>query len=168
MKRSTSILLLAAILVHLIGFYVYFVVRLGQIRSEMRENIALLSLEEMQVFELTTDEYESVRVNEHEVKINGRMYDHATPRLEKGMVILYAKHDEAEDDLLALLEEVVSTATSDTQEVPTELTTFFDLDFITQCSLPVSFTLIIKDQPWLLSEKLQSENLSVESPPPQT
>lgn len=133
----------------------------------MRESIALLSPEEMQVFELTIDDYESVRVNEHEIKINGRMYDHASPRFEKGMVILYAKHDEAEDNLLALLEEVVSTATKDTQKVPTELTTFFDLDFITQCSLPVSFTLTSKERPWLSSEKLQSEKLPIESPPPQ-
>ena len=133
----------------------------------MRENIAILSPDEMQVFELTPSEYESARENEHEVKINGRMYDYATQRFEKGVVILYAKHDEAEDNLLALLEEVVNTATSDTEEVPTELTTFFGLDFITQCSASVSFTLITKERSWLPAEKLQSEQLSIESPPPQ-
>ncbi|HRW98583.1 MAG TPA: hypothetical protein P5280_03795 [Cyclobacteriaceae bacterium] len=167
MKRTTSILLLAAILVHLIGFYVYFMVRLGQIRSEMRENIALLSPDEMQVFELTPDEYNSARENDHEVKINGRMYDHATPRVENGMVILYAKHDQAEDNLLALLEEVVSTATSDTQKVPTELTIFFDLDFIIQCTVPVNYTLAPKERSWLPIKKILSEKISVESPPPQ-
>ena len=159
-------MLLTVILIHLIGFYVYFVVRLDQIRSEMRENIAFLPPNEFEVFELTFEEYDRVRMDDHEVKINGRMYDHATPRIENGMVILYAKHDAAEDNLLSLVEEIVKTASGDTKEVPTELTTFFHLDCIPQGSLTINSTLTTRDCTSHPNEKLLSEKLPVESPPP--
>lgn len=128
--------------------------------------IGQLPDEEFEVFTFTQEEYLLVRVNDHEVKIDGKMYDHSAPKFEKGKVVLYGKHDEAEDNLIGFLKEVVNNTSKDQKPVPSQLLTFFSLTFISQPPLAID--------PVFKSEKLFgfylasliSQNYPVESPPP--
>jgi len=165
-KKIVSIVILSVVLMHLIGFYVYFVVRQGQIRQEMRESIGLLPSEEFETFILTDEEYLQVRVNDHEVKINGRMYDHSKPKFENGKVILFARHDEAEDNLIGFLTEVVNSSSQDKRPVPSQLFSFFSLTFISQIPLALNTTLETTTHLSFYSTYYLNHSIPVESPPP--
>lgn len=121
---------LSVFLTHLVGFYAYFVVRQAQIRQEMREKIGSLPSDQLEIFELSLEEYQKIKINDHEVRIDGKMYDHSTPKFEKGKIILFAKHDQAEDNLISLLSEIANRAANDNQPVPSSLMNFLSLQFI--------------------------------------
>ncbi len=151
---------------HLIGFYAYFIVRQNQIRQEMRESIGLIPTEEFETFILSEEEYQQIRVNDHEVKIDGRMYDHGVPKLENGKITLHAKHDKDEDNLISLLSEVVNSASKDKKPIPSQLFNFFGLTFISPSPLVINnpSTAIELHDGFVLD--LLSQDFPVESPPP--
>ena len=96
----------------------------------MRATIALLPKTDMEIFRLTPEEYKQIKVNNHEVKINGKMYDHAPLQVEGDLIILYAVHDQNEDNLLSLVREVFKTASHDNKPVPPTITSYFSLLFL--------------------------------------
>ncbi|MEQ9592505.1 MAG: hypothetical protein RLN86_07905 [Cyclobacteriaceae bacterium] len=166
MKKVLSILILSAMCVHLAGFYAYFVVRQNQIRQEMRETIGTLPHEDFERFVFTKDEYNKIRVNDHEVRINGQMYDHSTPIFEGDKIVLLARHDEAEDNLISFFQELIESTTQDEKPIPSQLTTFLSLTFITQPDLllPSLQGETIKYLP--LEQRTLKPLRPVESPPP--
>lgn len=134
----------------------------------MRASIAQLPEGQMEVFRLTPEVYRQVRVNDHEVKINGKMYDHSPPQVEGTFIILYGRHDQSEDNLLSFLKEVVRTASNDQQQVPMQI-----FNFMTLCFLPVGTLDLSKET---LTERINifrpitfpSFILAVEPPPPRS
>jgi len=165
-KRTVSLLVLTIFLMHFIGFYAYFVVRQGQIRQEMRASIGYLPAEEFETFVFSIQEYEKIRVNDHEVKIDGRMYDHSAPKFKDGMVTLFARHDEAEDNLISFLSEVVNTASNDNKPIPSQLLNFFSLTFITGALITLHQLPPVNNLFYHSSEKISPNYFPVESPPP--
>lgn len=167
MKKTISFAILSVFLIHLIGFYAYFVVRQLQIKQEMREAISSLSADQFEIFEFTIDVYQKVKVNDHEVSIDGKMYDHGSPKIENGKVILYAKHDAAEDNLLSFMAEVVNRHTNDSKPVPSVLSSFLTLHFITEEPLQISFLKRNVKQFSVVATNIISLYYPIESPPPQ-
>ncbi|MGB4972051.1 MAG: hypothetical protein WBO32_05300 [Cyclobacteriaceae bacterium] len=167
MKKITSIIVLTILLTHLIGFYVYFVVRQGQIRQEMRESIGSLPDEEFETFVFTVEEYQKIKVNGFEVKIDGKMYDHSTPKFENGKVTLFARHDKDEDDLISFITKIVNSSDQDKKPVPSQLLSFFNLTFLS----PQQLTFVIQQDKIqsfdCYSSNLLTQYFPVESPPPQ-
>lgn len=94
------------------------------------------------------------------------MYDHSSPKFENGKVILYAKHDEAEDNLLALLEEVVDTHTSDDQPIPGQLFSFFNLIYVAPTPTLVRSAQLINPTYFTLTVSLLDRTNSVLEHPP--
>lgn len=137
MKKIVSFLILSVFLTHFVGFYAYFVVRQSQIRHEMRATIGSLPNDQFEVFELEIEAYQKIKVNEHEVKIDGKMYDHSSPKIENGKIILFAKHDKAEDNLLSFLNEVINRAENDSKPTPSVLMNFLTLNFISANPLQI-------------------------------
>ena len=135
MKKILAILILSVMCIHLAGFYAYFVVRQNQIRQEMREAIGTLPTQDFQRFVFKKEEYQKVRVNDHEVRINDKMYDHGAPTFEGEMIVLLALHDEAEDSLISLFKELIESSSQDKKPVPSQLFSFLNLIFITESSL---------------------------------
>lgn len=166
MKKITSIIVLVVLLTHLIGFYVYFVVRQGQIRQEMRESIGSLPDEEFETFVFTLEEYQKIKVDGFEVKIDGKMYDHSAPKFENGKVILFARHDKDEDDLISFITNIINSADEDKKPVPSQLLSFFSLTFLSPYQL--TFT-VSQDEIQLFDcyhSNLLTQYFLVESPPP--
>lgn len=159
--------MLTILLTHLIGFYVYFVVRQGQIRQEMRESIGSLPDEEFETFVFTVEEYQKIKVNGFEVKIDGKMYDHSTPKFENGKVTLFARHDKDEDDLISFITKIVNSSDQDKKPVPSQLLSFFNLTFLS----PQQLTFVIQQDKIqsfdCYSSNLLTQYFPVESPPPQ-
>ena len=129
-KKLIGIVFLSVLLLQVAGSYVYFIVRLAGIRNEMREQLKHKPDEELTLLTLTHDDYRKAKVNDHEVKVNEKMYDIARIVVQHENVLVYALHDEAEDNLLALLGEMVKRSSKDKKPVPSQLIQLLTLQFV--------------------------------------
>lgn len=129
-RKYTAILLVALLLAHLAGFYVYFVVRLGEIRMDMREKIALLPVDQLDIVRVPVASWRSHWMAEREMEWQGKMYDIGRVEAAGDEIIVYGLHDEDEDGLLNFIGAVVETARQDTQPTPAPVVQFFILKFV--------------------------------------
>jgi uncharacterized membrane protein len=130
MRRWLSIFLLVLLAANFTGGYFYFVVRSLQIKHEMRALLKTLPEDKLIRISLTKREFERVRVEEHEIKINGKMYDIARVKLEGEIFHVYCVHDEAEDNLLSFLNNVLIRLQNDSTQLPVSVSAFAMLLFI--------------------------------------
>lgn len=166
MSRRFSFFLLLLLLINIAGFYGYFLVRLNQLHEESREALKNLPETELEHFVLTPESYKNAIVNKREVLINGKMYDVAKVSHEAGKIHVFALHDEAEDDLLAFIEEVMDNAGKDGQ-APSVFSYFTSLNFLKSGFnwIPDSeFTPVTHDTGFLFNVVCCGQ--SVTSPPP--
>lgn len=133
MKRLAGIFFLLLLLIQVGGCYIYFVGRLAIIRTEMRTQLKHLPEEQLTRFQFTISEFRKARVDDHEIKVAGKMYDIARIFRQSNTIIVLALHDSAEDNLLAFLSEMVSRSTQDKKPVPIQVEQLLTLSF-----LPVS------------------------------
>jgi hypothetical protein len=168
LKRSFSITLIVLFLLNFVGVYLYFGIRLFQIRTEMRAALRDLPKEKLETFSMSQEEFEKVLVDEHEIKMKGRMYDIARIERDHQRIIVYALHDEAEDNLLSFLDEIAKRPLRDKKSPPSQILRFIALTFLppSKASLSDRDGKILK-----LNTKytFNHSNIarSIESPPPQ-
>ncbi|GCC52744.1 hypothetical protein SanaruYs_29820 [Chryseotalea sanaruensis] len=96
----------------------------------MHQQLKQLQDEELTKFIFTEAEFEKAKVNSHEIKVGGKMYDIARTEVIVDRVHVYALHDEAEDSLLTLLSEITSRVDKDKKPVPKQLMKLILLKFI--------------------------------------
>lgn len=166
MKKIISITLLSLLLLQAAGCYVYFIARLTAIRAEMREQLKALPDHELTVFTFTQEEFRKARENDHEVKVNGKMHDIARIVLEDNKLLVYALHDEAEDNLLSFLNDMVKRSSSDKKPIPSQLVQLLTLQFISiESQLPQNTSVAISHSSVYLSYR-SSHTPIIDSPPP--
>ncbi len=138
------------------GVYLYFAVRLVHIRQIMREQLAVLPAEKLDCVRLSADDFIRFRVDEHELKIGGRMFDIARVVLNGDKLLVYGLYDEAEDNLLAFLNTVILRLHEDENPMPASL-----LTLLTQLYLvPQTITLCQPDTSSGLTEVPYLKNFS--------
>ncbi len=148
------------------GCYVYFIARLTAIRTEMREQLKTLPDHELAVFTFTREEFRKVKENDHEVKVNGKMHDIARIVIQDNKLLVYALHDEAEDNLLSFLDEMVKRSSSDKKPIPSQLVQLLTLQFISiESQLPQNSSVAIRHSSFYLSCQ-SSHTPIIDSPPP--
>jgi len=130
MKKGFSIVLLSLIFLQVGGGYVYFIARLSSIRLEMREQLRTLPDHELTLLTLSESDFKKAQVDDHEVKVDGKMYDIARIETRKGKVFVFAKHDEAEDNLLSFVQEILNRSANDKKPVPNQVIQLLTLDFV--------------------------------------
>jgi len=128
-KRTLSVLVLSIFLAHFAGFYVYFFVQLKQVRKEMRVKLKDLPEEELELIKLSFTEYQKAKIEEHEIRVEGKMYDIARVEEKNGVILVYCLHDKAEDNLLAFLDKILTLPLKD-KKAPPQLIKFVSLSFI--------------------------------------
>jgi hypothetical protein len=167
-KRSLCTLFLGILLIQVSGCYVYFITRLTAIRIEMREQLNHLPDDQLTLLTLTTEEYHKAKVDDHEVKVNGKMYDIARVIFHKDNVLVYAIHDEAEDDLLSFLDEIVKRSANDKKPLPSQLVQLLTLIFLpTENQLPVNSSVAFIHATKYTQSYLAFARL-IDSPPPRS
>jgi hypothetical protein len=129
LKRAFSIFVLGIFLAHFAGFYIYFFTQLHLVRQEMRAKLKELPAEELDLLILSMEEYQHAKVEEHEVKVDGKMYDIARVEQLGNQVLIYCVHDAAEDNLLAFLDKILSLPLKD-KSVPHGVLHFYTLHFL--------------------------------------
>lgn len=131
MKRLVPFFCLSLLLAHLVGFYVYFALRLEAIHESSRAAIRLLPDDRLDRLEFTPSEFRRIGgPDADEFRHLGKMYDVARIEYRSGIVVVYALHDKDEDDLLSFISAVVETAGQDDRPAPTALTRFLSLIFL--------------------------------------
>lgn len=167
-KKLIGITLLCLLLLQAAGCYVYFIARLAGIRVEMREQLKTLPDHELTLLTFTREEFRKVKVNDHEVKVDGEMHDIARVVIKGDKLLVYALHDEAEDNLLSFLDEMVTRSSNDKKPVPTQLVQLLTLQFIsTETRLPQNTFVTIHHSSLYLSA-LSSRATIIDSPPPRS
>jgi hypothetical protein len=129
-KRSFSILLVATFLVYFAGFYIYFILRLTEIRSEMRSQMRALPKEQLHQLILSPADFEKSKVEDDEIKVDGKMYDIAWVETTNKEVTVYCLHDEAEDNLLSFLDEILKNASNDKKQLPSGIFSLLEMDVL--------------------------------------
>lgn len=166
MKRIVAIGFLVVLALQFVGFYAYFGSRLLAIRKEMRAALAVLPEEKLERLVLSIDEFNKLDTEENEVELSGKMYDIAKIEKTKSGYILFGLHDEHEDNLLSLLDEMIKRSTHDKKPVPPQLGQFFALVFL---PTQISFSLYNSEPIYSPTEYInsyQSVTLSIQAPPP--
>lgn len=130
-KKYTAILVLSLLLVHLAGFYVYFVVRLGEVRMEMRKKLADMPETRLEVITIPRESFKASWLEELEMKWQGRMYDIARVEVSMETVRVFCLHDEDEDGLVSFISSVIETSRQDKKETPGTVIQFFSLKYVT-------------------------------------
>ncbi|MFZ6011154.1 MAG: hypothetical protein ACOYXT_12480 [Bacteroidota bacterium] len=130
MKKIGAISVILIFLCNGAGFYVYYCLQLQQIRSEMREALKLRPDHELEILQLTIQQFEEASVDENEILFNGKMYDIARVEKAEKEVKIYCLHDEKEDSLLTLLDEVVSKPMKHKDSLPGQIFQFISLIYV--------------------------------------
>ncbi|HRJ30613.1 MAG TPA: hypothetical protein PLV21_01520 [Cyclobacteriaceae bacterium] len=134
MRHFISILLLTLLLANFAGSYIYFTFRAMQIKREMRALLATLPDEDLELIILTPEEFKRARVEEHEIKVDGNMFDIARIVEKDLKLYVYGVYDEDEDNLLSVLDAVLNNLQNDSAQTPPSFSLFSVLHF-----LPVQF-----------------------------
>ena len=167
MRRFISILLLTLLLVNFASSYLYFAFRALQIKREMRALLATLPEEELALIILTPEEFKQARVEEHEIKVNGNMFDIARVVEKESKLFVYGVFDEDEDNLFAVLNAVLNNLQNDSTQTPPSFSLFSLLHY-----LPVQFeysltSLPAKSSSLTFYKKSSVDFIStIDSPPP--
>jgi hypothetical protein len=167
-KKIFGISLLSLLLLQAAGCYIYFIARLTAIRTEMREQLKTLPDHELTVFTFTPEAFRKAKENDHEIKVNGEMHDIARIVIQDNKLLVYALHDEAEDNLLSLLDEMMKRSSNDKKPVPSQLVQLLTLQFIAvESYLPPNGFLTINHSSIYL-RCVSSHAPSIDSPPPRS
>ena len=130
MKKVAALSLLLLMTVNLTGFYGYFIVRMKEIHEEARASLRSLPETALQRFEFSAADFRRSRVEDDEIRVNGRMYDIARMHSDGTTVTVWALHDEAEDNLFSFINKVMDNAAGDDQQAPAAFSHFLSLQFI--------------------------------------
>lgn len=167
MKRIISILLVCILVINLAGFYIYFVVRLVELRMEMRQELALLPSDQLEKVIVPLDKFKPSWLAELEMKWNGKMYDIARIEADANGFVVYALHDATEDDLLVFINRVIDVSSNDKNKAPSAIIQFLMLKFVPVASaryMSQNFVVIVHYSAYLLFQ--MDTELLPESPPP--
>lgn len=140
-RRSISILLLTLLLANFAGSYIYFVFRALQIKREMRALLATLPDEELELIILTPEEFKQARIEDHEIKVHGNMFDVARVVEKDSKLFVYGVYDEDEDNLFSFLDAVLNNLQNDSTQTPPSFSLFSVLNYL-PAQFDYSFTLL--------------------------
>ncbi len=130
MKRYFTFFVLFLFSLNFLGFYGYYAFRLIEIRKEAKAQLKYLPEEQLSKFTFSTLAYEEVKRGDDEIQVEGRMYDIARLERTTDSVIIFALHDEAEDNLISFLQTVLKRSATDKKPIPSSVTQFFGLTYL--------------------------------------
>lgn len=133
----------------------------------MKAKLKELPAEKLELIKLSSIAFKKARVDEHEIKVNGKMFD--ISRIEKSgdSYFVYCLHDKAEDGLLAFLDKILSTPLKD-KKAPSQVLKFTSLTFILPASNnPLQDRSIVPSAFTTYKEGATTFVPALDSPPPQ-
>lgn len=108
----------------------------------MRAQLKFYPSDQLQCIKLSAIEYKKSKVDEHEIRVDGKMYDISRIQFEGDSVFVYGIHDKAEDSLLAFLDKILSLPLKD-KRGPNQVLKFTALTFILPVALQYNASLYV-------------------------
>ena len=140
MKRIGALVLAMTFLVQLGGYYMYVALQEIQLQKSFWENREKYKSEDLTILKLSTADFYKSKVDDHELRIDGNMYD--IVRIEKvdDCITVYAWLDSFEGELMSLLQGLFDDADHESQhgELPTSVNQLFTVSFILPKDLVVA------------------------------
>lgn len=166
MKRFHAYIFLLILAINLVGGYLYFGIRIMHLHEEKRASLRMKDVSELEVITLSLEQFKSVLVEDDEMELNNKMYDIARTEVNDDTIIVYCLHDEDEDNLLSLLDTILSNSTKDKKPVPPQLCKLLAITSDIQISyFPISNSVI--KHATLYQTAISQFDVSIDSPPPQ-
>ena len=115
---------------------------------------------------LTSQNFEKTRIEDHEIKVDGKMYDISRIEKKGDVVWVFCIQDKAEDSLLSFLDTVLSTPLKD-KSAPSQIIKFTTLTFLLPANTSLQQTISTSvTSITFYKASTFSFVLSLESPPP--
>lgn len=130
-KKYISLFLVGLFVLHLAGFYIYFMVRLGEARVTMRQQLATLHSEQLDKVTLPIQEFQSSWWVNREMEWRGEMYDIAKIERHGNWITIFCLRDKKEKEVMAFISNVVKMGSSNRTQTPYSVVQFFTLKFVT-------------------------------------
>ncbi len=167
MKRIASLLFLLILLLNLVGGYIYFGIRIMQLHDEKRAELKGKDVSELEVITLSLKKFKKALVEEDEMELDNKMYDIARTDIKGDTIIIYCLHDEDEDNLLSLLDSILSNSTKDKKPVPSQIGQLFSAIlpgnvYPLACAIEISITHKSSHH-----NSISQHTTTLDSPPPQ-
>ncbi len=133
----------------------------------MREHIQTLPNDQLSQFSFSVEVFNRARVDDHELKIDGKMYDIVRVKTEGNQVHVFAMHDASEDSLLGFLDATLKRLEADATQPPGSIMYFtllaytpvqIDFQFSSPLISKIIFSEFTLDTPGI--------TLPIDSPPP--
>jgi hypothetical protein len=116
-KKGCHLFLLIPVLLHAGGMLLICI--LLQVNVQLEAFKTLKKPEtHLEKLTLTIDEYRQSRIDEHEVKVNGKMYDVKEKIFHKNHVVLLAFHDVKEENVISVIGNCFSGSRSSNKQIP--------------------------------------------------
>jgi hypothetical protein len=128
-RRTAAIVFLLIWLINFSGASVFFMVQIHRQKRTMRELLASLPEKKLVHLTMSAVEFERLRVEKHELKINGRMFDIAFKKASGDRLDVYGLYDEKEDALLSSLRQESRQQHAD-PSAHQSITSFLSLQFL--------------------------------------
>lgn len=169
MRLYSAVFLLGIILLNLFGFYLSFFVSRGCVQMQVAKRMTTVRRSALEQFEFSFADYKQLARpdgDEDELMINGAMYDVKSTEVKSGKVVVYAKRDTAETNLIAKFLTVFDNGPSSDNETTALLIKVMQQDFVWEYS-----SIVIKSPGCykyfsLFNISFSSRNSTQLSPPP--
>lgn len=116
---------------------------------------------------LSSSEFYSARINDHELRLNGKLYDFKSVTYSEGLVILDVFHDKSEEDLIDWIEALANAGGNQQSELPAHLVKLLTTTYLSTHSESVSFFQPVHELPFFqFDEQALSFSRDQDSPPP--
>lgn len=166
MKKAGYIILLTILLLQAGGLL--FLFHIQQVRVQ---KAALQQLDSnpgnTEKLALSPDEFYSARINDHEIRWNGRLYDFRAVSFSVEQVILSVFHDASEENIIDWIEALANAGGNQQSELPAHLVKLLTTTYLSTHSESISFFQPVHEFPFFqFDEQALSFSRDQDSPPP--
>lgn len=165
MKKSVYILLLTFILLQSGGMVVFYRIRQMSIKYAMVQKLKN-DEKNLENIVLSISEFEKCRINRHEIRYHGNMYDIKSSHADGKNITLVVINDKKEAKILKKLNQIADNEDENKKQLPDKLLKFMSLIYV--CPEHSALTFIASEE---VSFEQKSDNdylflADISSPPP--
>ena len=125
------------------------------------------SKKKQETFLLTPAEFKNKRINNHEIYIDGKLYDIVSKKHSEKNIQILAIHDSEEENIISNIKIAINRHTNQNKALPETITGMNTMLFIDQEALCFHFFFLSKDITYAnYSLVLSSPLIDTTSPPP--
>jgi hypothetical protein len=99
-KRKLSILFIGIVVINLFGVYLGYLLQQIQLHTQMSRILSQMPDNKLEKITLSITAYKHLQTVPDEVRVNGEMYDVKHSEVQGDSIVLFAKHDGKETDLI--------------------------------------------------------------------